>query len=41
MPMPPRISKPDQHLWIEKAVESFCTNFNMLEKFNQSIQDMK
>ena len=41
MSMPPQISKPDQHLWIEKAVESFCTNFNMLEKFNQSIQDMK
>ena len=41
MSMPPQISKPDQHLWIEKAVESFCTNFNLLEKFNQSIQDVK
>jgi hypothetical protein len=41
MSMPPQISKPDQHLWIEKAVESFCIDFNLLEKFNQSIQDMK
>jgi len=39
--MPPQVSKPDQQAWIEKAVESFCANFNMLEKFNQSLQDMK
>ena len=39
--IPPQISKPDQQEWIEKAVESFCANFNMLEKFNQSLQDMK
>jgi hypothetical protein len=41
MPLPPQISKPHQNLWIERAVESFCTNFNMLEKFNQSMQDLK
>jgi hypothetical protein len=41
MSIPPQMSKPDQNLWIEKAVESFCTNFNMLEKFNQSMQDVK
>jgi hypothetical protein len=39
--MPPQVSKADQNLWIDKAVESFCTNFNMLEKFNQSMLDMK
>ena len=41
MAIPPQTSKPDQQAWIEKAVESFCTNFSMLEKFNQSLQDMK
>jgi hypothetical protein len=41
MSMPPQMSKPEQNLWIDKAVESFCTNFSMLEKFNLSIQDMK
>ncbi len=39
--IPPQTSKPDQQTWIEKAVESFCANFNMLEKFNQSLQEMK
>jgi hypothetical protein len=39
--IPPQISKPDQQEWIEKAVESFCANFHMLEKFNQSLQDIK
>lgn len=39
--IPPQVSKPDQQEWIEKAVESFCANFHMLEKFNQSLQDMK
>ncbi len=39
--MPPQVSKPDQVVWIEKAVESFCTNFNMLEKFVLSLQDTK
>jgi hypothetical protein len=37
--MPPQLSRPDQILWIEKAVESFCTNFNILEKFVLSLQD--
>lgn len=41
MSMLPQMSKPEQNLWIDRAVESFCTNFNMLEKFNLSIQDMK
>ncbi len=41
MSIPPQMSEPDQQAWIEKAVESFCSNFNMLEKFNQSLQDMK
>ena len=41
MAIPPQTSKPAQHAWIEKAVEVFCANFNMLEKFNQSLQDMK
>jgi uncharacterized protein YacL (UPF0231 family) len=41
MAIPPQTSKPDQQAWIEKAVESFCANFHMLEKFNQSLQDMK
>ncbi len=40
-PMPPQVSKPEQNLWIEKAVESFCRNFDMLEKFNMSLKDMK
>lgn len=39
--IPPQTSKPDQQTWIENAVESFCANFNMLEKFNQSLQDIK
>jgi hypothetical protein len=39
--IPPQISKPNQREWIEKAVESFCANFDMLEKFNQSLQDIK
>jgi hypothetical protein len=39
--IPPQVSKPDQQAWIENAVESFCANFNMLDKFNQSLQDMK
>jgi hypothetical protein len=41
IPMPPQMSKPEQNLWIEKAVESFCRNFDMLEKFNISLKDMK
>jgi hypothetical protein len=41
MTIPPQTSKPDQQEWIEKAVESFCANFNMLEKFNHSLQDIK
>ena len=41
IPMPPQMSKPEQNLWIEKAVESFCSNFDMLEKFNISLKDMK
>jgi len=35
------MSKPEQILWIEKAVESFCSNFDVLEKLNISIKDMK
>ena len=41
MAAPPQTSRPDQQAWIEKAVESFCANFNMLEKFNRSLQDMR
>ena len=41
MSIPPQMSKPEQSLWIEKAVESFCSNFDMLEKFNISLKDMK
>ena len=39
--MPPQMSKPEQNLWIEIAVESFCSNFDILEKFNISLKDMK
>ena len=35
---PPR-TKPDQYTWIENAVESFCLNFKMLEKFSQSLRE--
>ena len=41
MPMPPQTSKPEQNLWIEKAVESFCRNFDVLEKFNITMRDIK
>jgi hypothetical protein len=41
MCIPPQVSRPEQNLWIEKAVESFCRNFNLLEKFNLSMKDMK
>jgi hypothetical protein len=41
MNIPPQTSKPDQQSWIEKAVESFCANYNMLEKFNKSLQELQ
>lgn len=41
MAIPPQTSKPEQQSWIEKAVESFCVNYHMLEKFNQSLQEPK
>jgi hypothetical protein len=41
MGMPPQVSKPQQEAWIEKAVEAFCANFDILEKFNRSLQDVK
>jgi len=41
MTAPPPASKPDQHAWVEKAVESFCADCRMLEKFNKSMQDQK
>jgi len=39
--IPPQMSKPAQSLWIEKAVDSFCSNFDVLEKFNISIKGTK
>ena len=39
--VPPQVSKPQQIVWIEQAVESFCSNFNMLEKFVLSMQETK
>ena len=41
MSIPPQMSKPEQSSWIEKALESFCSNFKVVEKFNISIKDMK
>jgi hypothetical protein len=36
---PPLGPKSVQAEWIEKAVDLFCADLSMLEKFNQSIQD--
>jgi hypothetical protein len=41
VPLPPQVSKPGQIVWIEKAVESFCDNFHMLEKFMLSMRDTR
>ncbi|PIP35196.1 MAG: hypothetical protein COS92_05625 [Desulfobacterales bacterium CG07_land_8_20_14_0_80_52_14] len=35
---PPIGPKSEQVVWIEKAVDLFCADFSMLEKFNQSVQ---
>ena len=39
MSVPPGMSKPGQQMWIDKAVESFCSNFDVLEKFNLSLME--
>jgi len=38
---PPPDHKPDQGRWIEAAVESFCAHRDTLNRFNQSLQDIK
>ncbi len=41
MPPPPQVSRPDQQAWVEKAVEAFCANFKMLEKFHLSLKEQR
>ncbi len=38
---PPPGPKSEHVVWIDKAVDLFCTDFSMLEKFNQSVQTVQ
>ena len=41
MDYPPQTGKAEQERWIGKAIEAFGDSYNMLERFNKSLQEVK
>jgi len=41
MTPPPPVGRSDQEAWIDRAVETFSANHNLLDLFNQSVQEAK